>query len=274
MKTLKNHLILFDAECPMCRIYTRAFVKSGMLDSDGRMAYQEVSTQDCPVLDRQRAINEIALFNRETGEVTYGVESLFKIFATSFPMLKPLFLWRPFLWLMSKIYAFISFNRRVIIPATSANDRFELQPTFKLNYRLAYLFFTWLLTSVILASYGRLILGLLPEGPLYREYLICAGQILFQGASVRMINKGRSWDYLGNMMTISFGGAILLFPMIFLGQWLHFHPFFYASWFLIVVVLMLLEHIRRTKLLGLGWLLTCSWILYRILVILLILLNS
>lgn len=41
MKTLKNHLILFDAECPMCRVYTQVFVKTGMLDENGRAAYQE-----------------------------------------------------------------------------------------------------------------------------------------------------------------------------------------------------------------------------------------
>jgi len=41
MKTLKNHMILFDAECPMCRVYTHAFVKTGMLDHNGRSSYQE-----------------------------------------------------------------------------------------------------------------------------------------------------------------------------------------------------------------------------------------
>ena len=169
MKTLKFHLILFDAECPMCRMYTHAFVKTGMLDNDGRAAYQELPAQACPMLDRQRAVNEIALVNQDTGEVTYGIESLFKVFAVSIPVLKPLFVFRPFVWLMSKIYAFIAFNRRVIIPAPVAANSFELQPTFKLNYRLAYLFFTWLLTAIVLSAYARLMPGLLPGGSLYRE---------------------------------------------------------------------------------------------------------
>lgn len=272
MKALRNHLILFDAECPMCRMYTQVFVESGMLDNDGRAAYQELPAQACPMLDKQRAINEIALVNQETGEVTYGVESLFKVFAASFPIFKPLFLFRPFVWLMSKIYAFIAFNRRVIIPAPVAVDSFELQPTFKLNYRLAYLFVTWILTAIVLSAYARLMPGLLPEGSVYREYLICGGQIFFQGAIISIIHKNKRWDYLGNMMTISFGGALLLLPVLLLAQWFHLHPIFCAAWFMAVAGLMLLEHIRRSKLLELGWLLTISWVLYRILVLLLIVL--
>ncbi len=272
MKALKNHLILFDAECPMCRMYTQAFVESGMLDNDGRTAYQELPAQACPMLDRQRAVNEIALVDQETGEVTYGIESLFKVFAVSFPVLKPLFLFRPFVWLMSKIYAFIAFNRRVIIPAPTAASSFELQPIFRLDYRIAYLLVTWIITAFILSAYAELMTGLLPAGNWYREYLICGGQIFFQGAIISLIHKNKRWDYLGNMMTISFGGALLLLPVLLLVQWLNLHPLFYATWFMAVAGLMLLEHIRRSKLLKLDWLLTSSWVLYRILVLLLILL--
>jgi hypothetical protein len=76
MANLSDHLILYDAECPMCRSYTRAFVKTGMLDNNGRAAYQqEQAVQACPMVNLQRAVNEIALVNRQTGEVTYGIES-------------------------------------------------------------------------------------------------------------------------------------------------------------------------------------------------------
>jgi len=274
MKALKNHLILFDAECPMCRVYTQAFVGSGMLDKDGRTAYQELPAQACPMLDRQRAVNEIALVNQETGEVTYGIESLFKVIAASFPVLKPLFLFRPFVFMMSKFYAFIAFNRRVIIPAPVAGNGFALQPTFRLDYRIAYLLVTWLITAFILSAYAGLMAGLLPASNGYREYVICGGQIFFQGAIISLIHKGRLWDYLGNMMTISFGGALLLLPLLFLAQWLNLHPLFCAAWFMAVAGLMLLEHIRRSKLLKLGWILTSSWVLYRILVLLFILLTN
>ena len=270
MKTLNNHLILFDAECPMCSMYTKAFVSTGLLDADGRTAYQDFSDQACPMLDRQRAVNEIALVNRETGEVTYGVQSLFKIIATALPVFKHVFDLKVFAWLMAKAYAFVSYNRRVIIPATRGQDKFAFQPSFKLHYRIAYLIFTWLVTSLILSGYGNLLVGFLPEAPAYREYLVCGGQVLFQALVISLFNKGKKWDYLGNMMTISFAGALLLLPGLLVSDFITLKPIVYAGWFTIVVTLMFLEHIRRSKLLELGWSLTISWILYRLIVLSLI----
>ncbi|ADY51859.1 hypothetical protein Pedsa_1292 [Pseudopedobacter saltans DSM 12145] len=270
MKTLKNHLILFDAECPMCRLYTQTFVDSGMLDKDGRTAYQDVSEQMCPMLDRQRAVNEIALINQETGEVTYGVESLFKVFATSYPFFKGLFTFKPFVWIMKKCYAFISFNRRVIVPAAVEANAYQLQPAFKLKYRVAYLLVTWILTAAILTAYVPLLNELLPKGGTYREYLICGIQLIFQGFVINGIDSNKFWAYLGNMMTISFVGALLLLPALLIAQFVSIAPIFYMLWFMGIVGLMLLEHMRRCKILQLGWLPTATWILYRVLVLLFI----
>lgn len=272
MKTLRNHLILYDAECPMCSIYTKAFVNTGLLEQNGRASYQETPETTCPLVDRQRAVDEIALVNQKTGEVTYGIESLFKVVATAVPFLKPVFEFKLFLWPMSKVYAFVSYNRRVIVPA--ASHQYVYQPSFKLNYRIAYLLFTWAVTAYILTNYVHLMYGLLPVGTSYREYLVCGGQILFQGVIVSIIAKAKKWAYLGNMMTISFAGALLLLPGMAIAACVNLPPLFYVCYFMGVAGLMFLEHIRRTKLLQLGWTLTISWACYRLLVLLLIILNN
>jgi len=274
MKTLSNHLILFDAECPMCKAYTQAFVATGLLPQNGRAAYQQLREETCPMVDRQRAVNEIALVNQETGEVSYGINSLFKVFGAAMPLLKPLFSFGPFVWVMSKVYAFISYNRRVIIPASDTKYSFELQPTFKLKYRLVYLAFTWAVTAYILTAYVHLMKGLLPQGYAFREYLVCGGQLFFQGIMISFIAKDKMWNYLGNMMTISFGGALLLLPGLFVSTLFSAGPLFYVLYFMGVAGCMFLEHIRRTKLLCLGWALTISWAVYRLLVLLLIFLAN
>jgi predicted DCC family thiol-disulfide oxidoreductase YuxK len=273
MKTLKNHLILFDEECPMCRMYTSAFVSTGLLEKEGRAAYQELPVQACPMVDRQRAANEIALVNQETGEVSYGIESLFKIFALVLPFFGPLFRFKPFVWLMGKVYAFIAYNRRIIVPPVK-DEAYEFQPEFKLRYRIAYLVFTWLATAYILSHYTGLMKGLLPVGHTYREYFICGGQIIFQGIIITLLNKQKTWAYLGNMMTISFAGALLLLPPFLLAIWFQPDPIFYVAWFMAVAGLMLLEHIRRSSLLKIGWTLSITWVLYRIAVLLIVLLNT
>jgi len=270
MKTLNNHIILYDADCPMCKLYTGQFVKNGMLADDGRASYQEMPAEACPYVDRQRAVNEIALVNTQTGEVEYGVKSLFKVIANSFPVFAPLFSFRPFVWLMSKAYGFISYNRRVIAPP-AADSHGDVDPTFSLKHRIAYLLFTWTMVGFILTHYAHLLTGFVPIGNPYREYAICGGQILFQGIIVSLYAPKKRWDYLGNMMTISFAGALLLVPVILLSHVIHFWPIVYPAFFMLVAGLMFLEHIRRTKLMKLGWLLTISWVLYRMMLLLLIL---
>lgn len=269
MRTLKNHVILFDNECPMCYAYTKAFLKTGMLAQDGRAAYQEMPQNICPLVDQQRAANEIALVNTETGEVSYGIQSLFKIIAHAMPFFRPLFLFGPFIYLMRKFYAFISYNRKVIIPAEVKEN--TIQPTFKLHYRITYLLFTWLITAYILTNYAHLLTGFVPLGHKYREYFICGGQLFFQGAIISFYRKEKLWDYLGNMMTISFAGSLLLLPIIILAKYFSFPPLFFPLYFLMVAGLMFLEHIRRSKLLNLGWLMSISWALYRLIVLGLIL---
>lgn len=263
MRPLAQHLVLYDAECPLCRVSTQAFVNAGMLEGNGRADYQHMPEVACPVVDRQRAVNEIALVNTETGEVTYGIKSLFKIFGNSFPLLRPLFNNRAFLWFMTKVYAFISYNRRVIMPAAN-QEAHTLQPSFRLIYRLAYLGFTWLVVGSILTAYAHLLTPIVPQGNPYREYLICGGQILFQAIIINWVAAPKRWDYLGNMMTISFGGALLLLPALLIAALVRLPVLVYIGYFMAVAGLMFLEHIRRSRILGLGWALTLSWVVYRL----------
>jgi hypothetical protein len=271
MKTLKNHVILFDAECPMCKVYTRAFTSTGMLDDDGRAPYQ---THSCPTVDRKRAVNEIALVNTTTGEVSYGIDSLFKVIAHSFPILKPLFSCKPFARVMRKVYAFISYNRKVIIPAPQPTDP-ALQPAFSLKYRIAWLVVATMITATILTHYARL----LPyPGNAYREYLICSGQILFQGCIVSIVAPAKRWDYLGNMMTISLAGSLLLLPALALlpgkAGATNQSTGTAIAWFAIVATAMLVEHLRRCKLLNLGVIPSATWLFYRASLLLMILMTN
>lgn len=269
MKTLNNYVILFDSECPMCYAYTKAFVQTGMLAAGGRASYQDMPADICPLIDKQRAANEIALINTESGEVTYGIKSLFKIIGNAMPIFKSLFEFKPFIFGMSKIYAFISYNRKVIIPAGKKAD--EVQPSFKLHYRISYLLFTWLVTACFLTAYAHLLTDFVPLGGRFREYFICGGQMLFQGVVIAFYRKEKLWDYLGNMMTISFAGSLLLAAGLVVAKSIDTHPILFMLYFLLVAGLMFLEHIRRCKVLKLGWLMTITWTFYRLIVLALIL---
>ncbi len=270
MKTLKNHVLLFDQNCPLCRSYTGAFVKTGMLDPNGRQAYGHPLQTNYSELDNDRARNEIALVNTKTGEVAYGIDSLFRIIANAFPVFSPLFRFTPFRWLMKKLYAFISYNRKVIIPSTPGTDR--CRPDVNITWRWAWILFTWLITSTILSAYSRQLEGLLPPSQFPREFLICAGQILFQTCAVSLVARDKLLSYLGNMMTISFAGGLLLLLFKHVLQLAGLNdPRIYAGFFLLTAGCMFLEHLRRMRLLGIHWTASLSWVVYRILVLVFIL---
>jgi predicted DCC family thiol-disulfide oxidoreductase YuxK len=271
MKTLKDHIIFYDAACPMCGAYTSGFVKAGMLDENGREAYQSLSALQSDNIDRERAVNEIALLNTRTGAVSYGIDSLFKVLGHSFPVLRPLLRLKPFGWLMDKLYKFISFNRRVIMPATGRDCEMPA-PARRRVYRIAWLVVTWFITASILAAYSHHLKGVIPASGFYREFLICGGQIFWQMAVLRLARKGSILDYLGNMMTISFAGGLLLLICSGLLQVSGVgEPLVFTMVFLLVAGGMLLEHGRRMRILGLGWIPTAGWVLYRLVVLAIIL---
>ncbi|HCZ36551.1 MAG TPA: DUF393 domain-containing protein [Cytophagales bacterium] len=260
MKTLHNHVILYDADCPMCNLYTKAFVKTGMLDTNGRIPFSP--TELPPQVDVKRACDEIALVNCATHEVTYGIDSLFKILAHRFTFLNPLFKLSIFRTTLSQLYAFISFNRKVIVPATQTES--SCTPSFNFSYRIAYLIFSWVLTSLILTSFATHLP--IPATSFGREFLICGGQLLFQGSVVWFTNRNRVFDYIGNMMTVSLIGGLLLLPMLAIHSLQAIPSFAFLVWFAIVVTLMLFMHMHRVKLLqASGWL-TLTWIGYELVV--------
>lgn len=267
---MKKYVLIFDAECPLCSAYSSAFVKAGMLDKDGREAYQQMSSQTCNLIDKDRARNEIALVNKATGSVYYGIDSIFNVIINSYPMLKPLFNFPAFRWIMKKIYFFISYNRKVIIPGKSMED--TCIPDLNIKYRWLYIVFTWVVSSYILTRYSVYLTGLIPASKFFREFIICGGQIVFQAVVIRFIAKGKILEYLGNMMTISFGASLLLILFTTIAGLLSItNPLIYAGFFMLVVASMLLEHTRRMKLIGISWMASVSWVVYRLIVLSIIL---
>src|SRR6185369_3296957 len=114
MKTLENNILIYDCDCPMCNIYSGAFVKTGMLDRHGRMPYNDISDQVKALIDLNRSRNEIALVDISNNKVIYGLDSLLIILGNNFPFIKIIFRFKPLYWFMKKVYSFISFNRKVI----------------------------------------------------------------------------------------------------------------------------------------------------------------
>ncbi|MBT1687998.1 DUF393 domain-containing protein [Dawidia soli] len=265
MKTLEDHTILYDNECPLCVTYTRAFVSTGMLDEAGRKSYNE-SVGKIDGVDWDRARNEIALVNHRDHTVAYGADAIVAVLANRFPALRLFTRVRLLRWLMSKLYSFISYNRKVVAPGKVFEGAASCTPSMHYGYRWAYILLTWFIASLVLANYTRLLVPLVPASTFGREFLVCGGQLVFQGFAVWMLHRQRFVHYLGNMMTVSLLGALLLLPAFFLHGMIT-SPVPYTIYFITVVAIMFLEHYRRVKILELPWVVCFTWVLYRFIVL-------
>lgn len=280
---MKSRVLIYDDKCPLCRAYTKAFVRFDMLNGEGRVSFSELD-QPAFGTDRQKFIdsvdwdkarNEIPLIDEKENKVFYGVEALLKILGEK---------WRFFNWyakqkalvfLAKKAYKFISYNRRVIVPGEHVECKYNSAPDFNMRYRVLYLLFTWLITSLTLTAYSSLLTQFIGTTSFGREFLICGGQIVFQMLLLLVVSKRKEvvMEYLGTMMTVSMIGSLLLLPVLLIGNLFTSVPsLIFLAWFGFVVCVMLFDHIRRVKLTQSPKWLSATWVIYRILILVLILL--
>ena len=120
--TLNNHTLLYDKDCPLCNLYTSTFINSKMLDKKGRKPYEDITSKERSYIDVKRAANEIALVDNTTKKVFYGIDSLLKVIGNSFPFFEKAGNIQPIHYVLRKLYSFISYNRKVIIPSEKKED--------------------------------------------------------------------------------------------------------------------------------------------------------
>lgn len=258
----------------MCRVYGSCFTRLKLVDSDTVVFYQTAKENIFAQVDAKRAKSEVALVDMETGQTTYGINAFLKILFKERPLLRRFFNWSPAQFLVKKLYRFISFNRHVITgPATLKASR-SCTPDMHKGYRWLYLLLAALFTGFMVNHFAFLLdqsLGLV-HNP-WREYAICFGQISWQFLVLTLVRPATRLDYLGNMSTVSIIGGFLLVPLLILSTFFDLNFWILMMWFGGVVTIMLGLHIGRCKRLGLPIFVTASWVIFRMIVLILILIT-
>lgn len=266
----QQHKLLIDEDCPMCRLYGKCFVKFNLMDKNSISSYQTIPSIES--IDMQKAKNEIALYDATTNKTLYGVDSLFKILTHNNSALNSLLNLKFIKIIASLSYKFISYNRKVIYPVADSGPAIRsCVPDVNLRYRWAFIIMVAICTALILNQFTTYLLapyGI--EGSLCIEFMVCFGQILWQAVVVNTLFKEKTINYLGNMSTVSLIGGLMLLPLLTAASLVSLPPFVFIMYFASVVTGMLLEHIRRCKLLDLSLSMTLSWVTYRIVALILI----
>ncbi|MDR6966284.1 hypothetical protein J2X31_000277 [Flavobacterium arsenatis] len=271
MKTLNNQTLLYDEDCPLCSLYTTGFIKAGMLDENGKKPFSCLTNEEQIFIDIKKASNEIALVDNKNKTVTYGIDSLLKVIGNSFPWMEKIGTIAPIKFFLKKLYSFISYNRKVIIPNKKENGKaLQCVPSFNYKYRILYIVFATFMTALTLYNFSALLPNL-PNGNFSRELILAFGQIVFQGLFLLKFDSKTILNYTGNLMTVSLFGSLILTPILILNQFLNIPEIIVLSWFGITVFIMFMEHFRRIRLLELPFYLSYTWVIYRIIALTIIL---
>ncbi len=145
----KNKVLIYDEDCPLCSAYTAAFVKTGMLNPDGRQNFNSISPEIFNLVDRSKCNNEIPLVDTETRQVWYGIDALLQLLDNKLPGTRKVAEVPLIKWMLFKLYKFISYNRKVIV-AVSPKSGYDSSPDFNIRYRLVFLAFFLCFNTVML----------------------------------------------------------------------------------------------------------------------------
>ncbi|WP_461054323.1 thiol-disulfide oxidoreductase DCC family protein [Spirosoma arcticum] len=250
-------LVVYDASCPMCRLYTKGMTSA---DSSGyltRISNDELT--DNTVLnriDQQRARHEIPLVDLDGGETLYGVDTWIYAVSQRSNQIAKLLSQNWLRTVLQKLYGFISYNRRIII--TSAPSRWQLldlQPDFRLSYRLAFVLLVMGLVSGL--HYAV-------DGPFeWPVFALLGGQLglvsLYSWLTRRPEFRETLLDYCGHLgMSLLVGGLVMAISA-------------YFNWPMGLLVgsgLAITQHFIRIYRLGLNPWLSASFTLLYLLIIL------
>lgn len=171
---------------------------------------------------------------------------------------------QPINYVFKKLYSFVSYNRKVIIPSERKQTKeLNCEPEFNVTYRLLFVLFSVIIAAYTLFNFSKLITSL-PVPNFKNELLLASGQIVFQGLFLLKKDAQTILNYIGNLMTVSLIGCIGLVQTIVLHLVIGLPQILLLFCFVSIVLLMFFEHKRRVQLLELPSYLSYTWIAYRL----------
>ncbi|RYY50136.1 MAG: hypothetical protein EOO06_05025 [Chitinophagaceae bacterium] len=242
MKTL-----IYDNGCPLCAGYTAAFVKTGLLQAEGRKNFDEVPPALLRILDQGRMHNEIPLIDTVTGKTWYGIDALLELMAARIPVISKMGAVPLINSLLKKIYNLISFNRKLIV----ANDvrGYDCSPGFSLKYRAIFLLLGLVFNSWFFSTYTSFFNDTLFPGATEVQLQVAHFALVFVNIlTAVLLGKRKGLDFLAQVNMLALLTLCLLLPVKLVSQALPLPAAYFTLGVLTVFVVY--EYRRRMKFAG------------------------
>jgi predicted DCC family thiol-disulfide oxidoreductase YuxK len=219
MKT-NNHILVYDDTCPLCALYSGAFVKAGLLHPQGRQAFSEAGANVLATIDLQRGRNEIPLIDTAHQQVYYGIDALLEILGQKMPWVKTIGNLRPVKWCLYRLYRLVTYNRRVIVAPTTRPGTFDCAPDFNTRYRLYFLVLCLVLNTLLIGPLHPLLANSVLQSMGYGRLLLGHGLLVaFNTALLALLPRPTGLEYLGQVNMLATLFFLLCLPLLWANQW-------------------------------------------------------
>ena len=214
MKTASKVLI-YDNDCLLCKTYTGAFVKTGLLPASGRQHFNTVDPEIFKLVDQQLCNNEIPLVDVAEQKVWYGIDAMLEILGARFPFIKRWGNLPPIKWILKKGYKIISYNRKVIV-ATAPPAGYDCSPNFHLRYRILFLGillgFHWMMLPVLY----KMVFQQMETANLKLQHLaiMYVGLVFVSALSLVLTGIKKGMEAVGQIMMSITIGLLWLIPLL------------------------------------------------------------
>jgi predicted DCC family thiol-disulfide oxidoreductase YuxK len=214
-----NHVLVYDDTCPMCALYSGAFVKTGLLCAEGRQAFSNADTKVLAAIDLQRGKNEIPLLDKATQQVYYGIDALLEILGQKLPWVKTVGNWRPVKWFLYRLYRLITYNRRVIVAPAARPGTFDCTPDFNTRYRIYFLVLCLLLNTLLIGPLHPVLANSVFGGLSYGSLLLGHGLlVVFNTMLLAGLPRQTGLEYLGQVNMLATLFFLLCLPLLWANQ--------------------------------------------------------
>ena len=241
-----NKLIIYDDNCPMCAVYTKAFVATGMIEKNNRKNFSTIDPEILHKLDIEKCRNEIPVIDPETAEIWYGIDAIVEILRSKMPWVKKTAGVPPIRWILNRTYKLISYNRRVIVAAETQPGNFDCTPDFNYKYRALFLLLCLLFNSVMLLPFHQNI---------FHASFINASFLQIQGAHALLVflnvttalslERRLAFEYLGQVNMLALTVVLLMIPLMALNNFLPAKNSVFNNLYLILLLLVVYKEYKR-----------------------------
>ena len=245
---MKNKILIYDDNCPLCEWYSGLFVKYGFLNNDGRKPFSTLNNELVEKIDFVKSRNEIPLLDTSTNKVLYGIDALLEILDQKIPFAKKAGNMAPVKWFLKKLYKFISYNRKVIVAKKCGTGNIDCSPDINYKYRFIFMAACLAFNTIMLLPLHDHVFSKLSFYHLDKPGMQ-AGHFVFVLINCILsftFSKDRGYEYIGQVNMLALSAILLLLPLLMLDTFF-FSELFSTAWLIMVAGFIFKEYVRRME---------------------------